>query len=549
MKKLCFMLLSFLIFHPIESTPRKHVIGYWHAYLPNGRCNIVGFFSAFLAVINNIAWAKKHNRIPLVYWDDYSLYYQPEGYNGATNVWEYYFEPISDIAYDPTHDPTPYYEYGAPDGTGFVPFKPLKQQEKEEMHAIIRDYIRIKKPIQKKIDAFYDAHMAGKKVIGIHLRGTDKCSEAEVVGTTDYLEIANNWASQQKEECIFFVATDEEQLLEKAKEGLNGTVYHWDSCRSIDGKAVHHKTNHHSPAKKGEEVLIETILLSRCDVIIRGHSNIAYTATFFNPAIEDILVEPKRFIIGPVSKKISTTDYERHDIFISLFSVLVHAYWCEKNGRIPVVYWDHRSPYFNQAEHYNAWTYFFEPLNQTVWQEGDSVHFSATTPAGMSIETGLAHSYAYRLMVHNLIKRFIKIREPIIRSVQTIKNMMLENVPIIGIHLASAHGYSNQASPLKLIEAANHAAARYESCAFFVVADEPELLNFADQYLSKHPIFTIPHNPDSLPQQQGARLLTEALVLAECDMLVHSHANLAYAATFFNPELPTILVETATYQS
>ena len=60
-----------------------------------------GLFAVFFGALNNIAWCERNNKVPVVYWDNKSLYYTPGGYNNSTNVWEYYFEQTSSLSYLP----------------------------------------------------------------------------------------------------------------------------------------------------------------------------------------------------------------------------------------------------------------------------------------------------------------------------------------------------------------------------------------------------------------------------------------------------------------
>lgn len=524
----------------------KHIIGCWHEYV-DGKRNFIGFFSDFIATLNNIAWAERVGKIPVVHWNHISSYYQPQGYNGVRNVWEYYFEPVSHEQYDPACDPAPSSGYNAPDGSGLMPVRLPSLAVKNQMHALMEKYVRIKKPIQEKIDAFYDAHMAGKKVIGIHLRGTDKGNETEMVGAMDYINAARKIAEKYDGDCLFFVATDEEKLLEKAKREFKEKIVYHNSYRSSDSMPVHFYTHAYSPAKKGEEILIETVLLSRCDAIIHGHSNVAYVATFFNPALETVFIEPKRFVIGQVLRQIDNNNmqnFERFDLFTSLFSVLAHAKWCTEHNRIPIAYWDDTSPYYSKEHGPNAWDYFFEPLNDVKCQEEDSTYHMRTALDGFIIKTNIRHDNAYRAMVHELIKKHAHVRPAILARVKSIYASITENKPLIGIHLAQRNEYAlKQATPGALIKAANEAAAEFGECCFFLVADNQELITLAEQHLSNHAIFMIPYLSNAAPAQQGMRLLTEALMLARCDILVHTHANLAYAATFFNPALKTVFLE------
>ena len=59
----------------------KHVIGY-QPY--------TGLYYSFLGGVNNLIWCKNNNKTPVVYWGPHSLYYERNGYQKKTNVWEYY---------------------------------------------------------------------------------------------------------------------------------------------------------------------------------------------------------------------------------------------------------------------------------------------------------------------------------------------------------------------------------------------------------------------------------------------------------------------------
>jgi hypothetical protein len=261
---------------------RKHVIGPWFG----------GFFSTMCSTLGNIAWADMVNKKPVVYWDHRSLYYQKEGYNGSVgNVWEYYFEPVSDASY--TKNDLIYIGYCAPDHrTCIRGFTKHSYEYKKWVNSIITKYVRIKSAVQEKIDALYSEKIQGKKTIGIHLRGTDKQSEIRLPSPELLLQEANRVADEIEAE-QFFIATDEEKLLKVAQEILNRPIVYCDSYRSSNGHPVHKRPQ---KAQLGEEVLIETLLLSMCDWFVCSHSNVAYFVMFFNPEIPNSFLERPRDI-------------------------------------------------------------------------------------------------------------------------------------------------------------------------------------------------------------------------------------------------------------
>lgn len=247
----------------------KHVIG----------CQSHGFFSIFFGVLNHLFWCEKYRQIPVVYWGPNCLYYDPQGYNGFTNAWEYYFEPVSSAKYtinDVIHD-----QYYAPDNS-CIEYRVWGGMSlfgyRDQAHRIIRKYIKVKNHINSKVECFYRKNMERKKTIGIHLRGTDKYKECIPVAMEKIFKAANEYT-----DCQFLIATDEENLLQLAKENLLGPVIFYPVKRSHTGVPVHLDENQKNKALIGEEVLIEVLLLAKCQYFIHTTSNVAAAVYFFNP--------------------------------------------------------------------------------------------------------------------------------------------------------------------------------------------------------------------------------------------------------------------------
>ena len=260
---------------------QKHVIGCRHA----------GFFSNFFAVLHNLDWCVRKNIIPIVYWDSVSRYYNSKGYNGKLNAWEYYFEPTSHLSYEPGDVICRGYQ--APDGvTLLAHLEPSREFRRYLHNRLIKPFIKPNKIVQNKLNLFFNKHMKGKYTIGIHLRGTDKHQEIKPVPIKTIIQTANALA-QQIDNCQFFIATDDARLLETAKATLNRPVIYYDAHRSTSDKPVHF--NDGTPLKNntaalGEEVLIDALLLARCNKFIHTSSNVSIGVLILNPELDNILL-------------------------------------------------------------------------------------------------------------------------------------------------------------------------------------------------------------------------------------------------------------------
>ncbi|MBS0616503.1 MAG: hypothetical protein JSR58_08135 [Verrucomicrobia bacterium] len=280
-------------------------------------CQQFGFFAEFFWVLNHLQWCITTNQTPVIYWDSRFAYYSPQGYNGSTNAWEYYFEPVSKLSYqpgDPVHTPCFYNQNFSviwwyseyinnlgllpPDERDAVKSVPLpkglagnaeypvykhlydvsfRKYVKEEL---IDPFIRIKPSIRKKIDDFHSTHMKGKHIIGIHLRGNFVWGEVSVVPVETLCEEANKLASRHT---IFYVATDQKPLLDQAIRLLKGTVIYYPCYRQETTTSPW--LSGQWPPEMGEDVLIEAKLLSYCNHLVHTISNLSTAALYFNPRL------------------------------------------------------------------------------------------------------------------------------------------------------------------------------------------------------------------------------------------------------------------------
>ena len=281
-----FSLLICSIFISFDSTAnqKKHVIGI-------GSHRKGGLFYNFLGALNNIRYAESKNMVPVVLWDAPYLYFE-KGHGGTDNIWEYYFEPVSSAHYEENDTIWPSNE--APDNRALAPtrFSKCHQYEaaslRKQMSEIIKKYIRVKPSIQQKIDQFYQENMAGKITIGIHLRGTDKKDELQYTFDPEIMLHDANKLAADFPGCQFFIATDEEKLLKKAQNILQGKVLYCPAQRSLNGSPIHY-SKQKNKAHLGEEVIIEALLLSRCNMFLHTCSSVSTAVLFFNPTLKNQL--------------------------------------------------------------------------------------------------------------------------------------------------------------------------------------------------------------------------------------------------------------------
>jgi len=270
-----------------------------------------------------------NGRVPIAYWVGGAYSSKKNVHNGikSENIWNYYFEPLSEYSAREILPKTAINRYGQlkfktdtpwdskkPDvkirfkfhdqgfphepehcwDTELIPPKICLNNPNDEGRRYIRNlidrYIKVKPDIMKKVDTFYNEHMSGTPVLGIHIRGCNDLAPVQGVKPIKrYIKYSRRYLKEHPESKIF-VATDCQESLQKILREFGEKVCFRNVTRSKDKNPVQYgcrpkRRNKAGGPKVGEEVLIDALLLSRCDFLMRGFSNVASCASFFNPSM------------------------------------------------------------------------------------------------------------------------------------------------------------------------------------------------------------------------------------------------------------------------
>ncbi len=257
-----------------------------HCYLLTHRADPGGFFSIFHTVLGALDFMETNDNCCglKVNFEDKGSYYDKEY---GENWWEYYFEPI-DVG-EKTDVVKKFFEYKKIVFSFHAEFGISRERANE----IIRKYIFLKPHIQNKIDDFYETNFQGSYVIGVHYRGTDKCLEADIVPYKDVYERLQPIIKEQRNYKIF-VATDDSYFLTYMHAHFPGCIIEIDAIRSDEGMAIHF-TEQNLNYKKGEDAIIDCVLLSKCDLLLKMASNLSDCSTSFNPSIPVIKLNKGKY--------------------------------------------------------------------------------------------------------------------------------------------------------------------------------------------------------------------------------------------------------------
>jgi len=243
---------------------------------------VSGLFSEFAAVLGALEHYEQWRPIYAglrVDFADQGLYYDPAH---GENWWEYYFDRIeigsrdaavTKVVSDRQHDIFAY---------------AISRLSRQRGFEVIDRHIRPQAQIREKVDAYVRDNFSDSFVIGVHYRGTDKWEDAPRVSYDDVYaaiqRVANTRASGRYK---VFVATDEKAFLDFLMLRHPSGLLYRDMFRSVDGRPIDvvNQDGHH---KKGEDAVIDCLLLSRCNYLVRTASNLSLCSILINPALPEL---------------------------------------------------------------------------------------------------------------------------------------------------------------------------------------------------------------------------------------------------------------------
>ncbi len=287
-----------------------------------------GFFAYVTFVINQLRYCEINNLLPVVYFGPRS----GDGINGfyderyGDNSWDYYFEPVESLNYaevrsriennnDPLQlehvieldtqtlwdlhaaepDSVYNYPYGYYRRTEIANLERWYEDQRDKAHQYISKYIKPKRHILEKLEKFWDTNLSDNNVLGIHMRGSDKGTAdaspefMRIIPPKEYYPHIDSYI-EKNPDCKIFLATDQSQFVDEMIEKYGERIVNCDVIRTSEfGRGTNVFGQKQFDAYlKGEEVLIDCLLLSKCDFLIRCTSAVGEYAMYFNRKLKCI---------------------------------------------------------------------------------------------------------------------------------------------------------------------------------------------------------------------------------------------------------------------
>ena len=238
-----------------------------------------GMFSNFIFVLNHLLIAEKNKFIPVVDMQNFTtIYNEKSKINNSYNAWEYYFDQTSNYSLKEVYQSQNVV-------LSNQKFQPNMSIGLNNTHKRLLRKIKIKNNIKYKANNFFKANFKTKeKILGVHFRGsTYKTARRHAYPSTidEMIKNLKYLIKYYKYDKIFLV-TEEIKYLKKLKEIFKEKIVSYPSFRmdKVDSFYIYPRKKHRF--KMGEETLIETIILYKCNGLTYVDSNVIKAAKAFS---------------------------------------------------------------------------------------------------------------------------------------------------------------------------------------------------------------------------------------------------------------------------
>ena len=244
------------------------------------------------------------------------LYWSEEGFDGEKNPWLYYFEPLNKHTVEEAealdHDVSDIFmvgELNEKDDNKFLIknihlYEPLilwdllgtekEHEHRKAVNDVIQNNIKIKENTLNKANTFWEKYSKeDQKTIAVHIRGTDKKLEYphKALPISAYKEAIANYLEtlEANQKISLYIASDNNEAIGEIIQDYKSNfeqiiVYPSVRMPKYFSKNPICLTSATGP-KHGQEVLIETLLLSKCSHLICTDSNVSAAAIYMNPTM------------------------------------------------------------------------------------------------------------------------------------------------------------------------------------------------------------------------------------------------------------------------
>jgi hypothetical protein len=201
----------------------------------------------------------------------------------------------------------PYGYYRSVEGRADGPYpSDWWEAQRRKVRPLLHDgSVRIRAALLERVDRFVEARFS-EQTLGVQLRGSDKFdfgagpNLGRKIPPEEYFPHIDAYLTRHPACGRIFVATDQRQWLQAVERAYPDRVISY-SDRSLSDSEANRFHDADEKAARGAEVIIDALLLSRCDHLIKCHAAVGEMALVLNPRLDclDLNYVDQRFEASP----------------------------------------------------------------------------------------------------------------------------------------------------------------------------------------------------------------------------------------------------------
>lgn len=262
-----------------------------------------GLFANFNNVLNNLKVAAEKPEIVSVRVDwivlpGLDFFYAPLG----ANAWELFFEPLAFPAAPGRIKRAPVFPENMITNIFAYRLYKFDRTWRKLYNELYRQHIRPLPFLTQRVDEIVARSFAGHRVIGAHVRNPGHSAENifDIPPTRDFIEKARELMGDDPEARVF-LATDTAAVASEFRSAFGERLIMQPGVERSQNDGQVHLQRTVGSVDFGAQVIVDVLLLSRCDALLHVTSNVATAAGYINPDIPMIYCEsPARRRIGTV---------------------------------------------------------------------------------------------------------------------------------------------------------------------------------------------------------------------------------------------------------
>lgn len=435
------------------------------------------------------------------------------------------------------------------------------------LHDAFVKYIKIKPEILKKVENKYSEIKEGfDTLVGIFVRSNASADEqptGQLPTRDDYMSAVNNLDKTKK--IKYFLRIDNENDLEFYKNSLTPNYYS-EMKRASNNKSnsLHRSGNEYMSLEDLEDILIDILLLSKCDILIHSVSNMATTSLLINMNQQSICVskpEEQNGGSNNIELTLSNTIEQRSGLS-SLLNQLTT--FLVDNPSVTKIIYNIKSfgkghPMAYIAEGEELFTKLFDKYdeNKQIDKTITNERYENQKITSVNALNYYNENRSKLQPFHDAYIKYVKInsdlQEKIDSKLKELKDNSEQTIAIFIRSNALAGEQPNGRMPTReeYDTSINNIDKSKKTKYFFCIDNEDDLEYFKNKYTPNYytSIRRITNKSNGEPHTNTMGTLEdlqdsfiELVLLSSCDIMIHCVSNMATAALYMNMNLKSVFI-------